>query len=58
MAFALGGKINNTGPVEIFMGTPFGTLYELGGGCPNGKAFGGKPVVLRRVVSAEHIDMP
>ncbi len=38
--FALGGKINNTGLVEIPMGTPLrDVIYEIGGGCPNGKAF-------------------
>ena len=38
--FALGGKINNTGLVEIPMGTPLRTIIEdIGGGCPNGKKF-------------------
>ena len=38
--FALGGKINNTGLVEVEMGTTLRTIiYEIGGGCPNGKAF-------------------
>jgi len=38
--FALGGKINNTGLVEIPMGTPLrDVIYEIGGGCPDGKAF-------------------
>ena len=38
--FALGGKINNTGLVEIPMGTPLrDVIYEIGGGRPNGKAF-------------------
>jgi NADP-reducing hydrogenase subunit HndC len=38
--FALGGKINNTGLVEIPMGTTLRQIiYEIGGGCPNGKAF-------------------
>ena len=38
--FALGGKINNTGLVEIPMGTTVReVIYEIGGGCPNGKAF-------------------
>ena len=38
--FALGGKINNTGLVEIPMGTPLRTIiYDIGGGCPNGKKF-------------------
>ena len=38
--FALGGKINNTGLVEIEMGTPLRKIiYDIGGGCPNGKKF-------------------
>ena len=38
--FALGGKINNTGLVEVPMGTTLRTIiYEVGGGCPNGKKF-------------------
>ena len=38
--FALGGKINNTGLVEVPMGTPLRTIiYDIGGGCPNGKKF-------------------
>ncbi len=38
--FALGGKINNTGLVEIPMGTTLREIVEeIGGGVPNGKAF-------------------
>ena len=38
--FALGGKINNTGLVEVPMGTTLREIiYEIGGGCPNNKAF-------------------
>jgi NADP-reducing hydrogenase subunit HndC len=38
--FALGGKINNTGLVEIPMGTTLReVVYEIGGGIPNGKQF-------------------
>ena len=38
--FALGGKINNTGLVEVPMGTPLGTvIYDIGGGIPGGKKF-------------------
>ncbi|MBP5356566.1 MAG: NADH-quinone oxidoreductase subunit NuoF [Clostridia bacterium] len=38
--FALGGKINNTGLVEIPMGTPLRKVIEdIGGGIPNGKKF-------------------
>ena len=38
--FALGGKINNTGLVEIPMGTTLREIiYDIGGGIPNGKNF-------------------
>ena len=38
--FALGGKIANSGLVEIPMGTTLREIiYDIGGGCPNGKAF-------------------
>ena len=38
--FALGGKINNTGLVEIPMGTTLREVVEeIGGGIPNGKKF-------------------
>ena len=38
--FALGGKINNTGLVEVPMGTTLRKVIEdIGGGIPNGKRF-------------------
>ena len=38
--FALGGKIENTGLVEIPMGTTLReVIYDIGGGIPNGKKF-------------------
>jgi len=38
--FALGGKINNTGLIEIPMGTPLkAVIYDIGGGIPDGKQF-------------------
>ena len=38
--FALGGKINHTGLVEIPMGTTLREIvFEIGGGIPNGKKF-------------------
>ena len=38
--FALGGKISNTGLVEVPMGTTLREIiYDIGGGCPNGKKF-------------------
>ncbi|KJS20043.1 MAG: NADH dehydrogenase [Clostridiaceae bacterium BRH_c20a] len=38
--FALAGKINNIGLIEVPMGTPLRTIiYDIGGGIPNGKKF-------------------
>ena len=38
--FALGGKINNTGLIEVPMGTTLReVIYDIGGGCKDGKAF-------------------
>jgi len=38
--FALGGKINNTGLVEVPLGTTLRQIiYDIGGGIPNGKEF-------------------
>ena len=38
--FALGGKVNNVGLVEVPMGTTLRQLiYDIGGGIPNGKKF-------------------
>lgn len=38
--FALGGKINNTGLVEVPMGTTMReVIYEIGGGIPDGREF-------------------
>ncbi len=59
--FALGGKINNTGLVEIPMGTPLRTIIEdIGGGIPNGKKF--KAVQTGGpsggCIPAEHLDIP
>ena len=59
--FALGGKINNTGLVEIPMGTPLRTIIEdIGGGIPNGKKF--KAVQTGGpsggCIPAEHFDIP
>ncbi|MDD3173475.1 MAG: NADH-quinone oxidoreductase subunit NuoF [Herbinix sp.] len=59
--FALGGKINNTGLVEIPMGTSLRTVIdEIGGGIPNGKKFkaaqtGGPS---GGCIPAEHFDIP
>ncbi|WP_066636888.1 NADH-quinone oxidoreductase subunit NuoF [Desulfolucanica intricata] len=38
--FALAGKINNTGLIEVPMGTPLREIiFDIGGGIPNGKRF-------------------
>ena len=38
--FAVAGKINNTGLVEVPMGTPLrDIIFKIGGGIPNGKRF-------------------
>ncbi len=38
--FALGGKVANTGLVEVPMGTTLReVIYDIGGGCPDGKEF-------------------
>ena len=38
--FALGGKINITGLIEVPMGTTLReVIYDIGGGIPNGKKF-------------------
>lgn len=59
--FALGGKINNTGLLEIPMGTTIReVIYDIGGGIPNGKAF--KAVQTGGpsggCIPTEHIDTP
>jgi NADH:ubiquinone oxidoreductase subunit F (NADH-binding)/(2Fe-2S) ferredoxin/NAD-dependent dihydropyrimidine dehydrogenase PreA subunit len=59
--FALGGKINNTGLVEIPMGTTMReVIFEIGGGIPNGKKYkaaqtGGPS---GGCIPMEHIDVP
>ena len=38
--FALAGAVNNTGLVEVPVGTPLGEIiYDIGGGIPNGKQY-------------------
>ena len=59
--FALGGKIHNTGLVEIPMGTTLREIVEeIGGGVPNGKkskaAQTGGP--SGGCIPAEHLDIP
>jgi NADH:ubiquinone oxidoreductase subunit F (NADH-binding) len=59
--FALGGKISNIGLVEIPMGTSLReVIYDIGGGCPNGKKF--KAVQTGGpsggCLTADHLDIP
>ena len=59
--FALGGKIHNTGLVEVPMGTTLREIVEeIGGGIPNGKKF--KAVQTGGpsggCIPAEHLDVP
>lgn len=59
--FAVGGKIHNTGLVEVPMGTTLREIVEeIGGGIPNGKKFkaaqtGGPS---GGCIPAEHMDVP
>ena len=59
--FALGGKINNTGLVEVPMGTTLREIiYEIGGGIPDNKEFkaaqtGGPS---GGCIPAQHLDTP
>ena len=59
--FALGGKIQNTGLVEVPMGTTLReVVYDIGGGIPNGKKFkaaqtGGPS---GGCITAENLDVP
>ncbi|MGB9858838.1 MAG: NADH-quinone oxidoreductase subunit NuoF [Moorellaceae bacterium] len=59
--FALAGKINNNGLVEVPMGTTLGeVIYDIGGGIPNGKKFkaaqtGGPS---GGCIPAEHLNVP
>jgi len=59
--FALAGKINNTGLIEVPMGTPLRTIiYDIGGGIPHGHKFkaaqtGGPS---GGCIPAEHLDVP
>jgi len=59
--FAVGGKINNTGLIEIPMGTTLReVIYDIGGGIPDGKKFkaaqtGGPS---GGCIPASHIDTP
>jgi NADP-reducing hydrogenase subunit HndC len=59
--FALAGKVNNIGLIEIPMGTTLRTIiYDIGGGIPNGKNFkavqSGGP--SGGCIPAENLDVP
>ena len=59
--FALTGKINNSGLIELPMGTTIREIiYDIGGGIPNGKKF--KAVQMGGpsggCIPAEHLDTP
>ena len=59
--FALAGKVNNVGLVEVPMGTPLREIiYDIGGGIKNGKAF--KAVQTGGpsggCIPASHLDTP
>ena len=60
-AFALTGNIENTGLIEIPMGTTLReVIYDIGGGCRNGKEF--KAVQIGGpsggCLTKEHLDLP
>ncbi len=55
------GKVNNTGLVEVPLGTPLGQIvFDIGGGVPNGKKF--KAVQIGGpsggVIPTEHLNTP
>ena len=55
------GKVNNTGLVEVPLGTPLGKIvFDIGGGIPNGKKF--KAVQIGGpsggVIPVEHLNTP
>ena len=59
--FALTGKVNNIGLVEVPMGTSIGEIiFDIGGGVPNGKRF--KAAQLGGpsggCIPAEHLNLP
>ncbi len=59
--FALAGKVNNTGLVEVPMGTTLRQIvYDIGGGIPNGRAFKAAQMggPSGGCVPAKYLDMP
>jgi NADH:ubiquinone oxidoreductase subunit F (NADH-binding) len=58
--FALSGKINRTGLVEVAMGTKLRQIiFDIGGGIPNGKAFKGVQIggPSGGCVPTQHLDI-
>lgn len=59
--FAIGGKINNTGLVEVPMGTTLReVVYDIGGGIPKGKQFKAAQMggPSGGCVPTQHLDIP
>ena len=61
--FALAGKVNNVGLIEVPMGTTLReVIFDIGGGIPNGKKFKavqiGGPSGGATTASDEHLDLP
>ena len=59
--FALAGAVNNTGLVEVPIGTPLGEiLYDIGGGIPGGKRFRAAQIggPSGGCIPKEHLNVP
>jgi NADH-quinone oxidoreductase subunit F len=59
--FALTGKVNNVGLVEVDMGIPLGDIiYDIGGGIPDGKKFKAAQIggPSGGCVPREHLNVP
>ncbi|HEO70167.1 MAG TPA: hydrogenase [Candidatus Hydrogenedentes bacterium] len=59
--FALAGAVNNTGLVEVPIGTSLGDIiYDIGGGIPNGKAFKAAQIggPSGGCIPKEHLNVP
>ena len=59
--FALAGAVNNTGLVEVPIGTPLGEIiYDIGGGIPGGKKFKAAQIggPSGGCIPREHLNVP
>ncbi|HOC69894.1 MAG TPA: NADH-ubiquinone oxidoreductase-F iron-sulfur binding region domain-containing protein [Candidatus Hydrogenedentes bacterium] len=59
--FALAGAVNNTGLVEVPVGTPLGEIiYDIGGGIPNNKKFKAAQIggPSGGCIPREHLNVP